>query len=159
MEKCTPGRLVSCSPYGLLLVAAPAHAMDVRSMIGVGIGAAQQLDGMAQRAQAAERRRQIQYQAQMRRYQLSQTKAGRRQLAREDRAARAQEQRNMRVMQGLMGAAIGGMLGGGGEGGSQSRDVWYRYPDSSSSGSGYSSAPSTPPISSWYGCSNGSAQC
>jgi hypothetical protein len=113
------------------------------AVINQGVGIIQEV-GRQQRAEDAQRRREAAAaQARQRRAALSKTKAGRAQLAREDRTARQRARQQEQMMMGIIGAVGASIVGGGGGGGSSRTEYYYEErsgrssspaPQSSSSG-------------------------
>ena len=80
---------------------------------GVGIGAIQEISRQQQAAEGRRQRAIAAEEARQRRIAMSQSKAGRAQLAREDRAARQRERAQQQFILGIAGAMLSG--GGGGD--------------------------------------------
>lgn len=142
----------------LTIATLPAQALDlrglgqVRTLFGVGQEMIEGITRSQREAEARQRRWQAQQRAEARRAKLSSTKAGRAQLAREDRAARLQAQRNQALAVGAFRAIVGSGGFFGGSGGNSRPEYRYEYVPGSSSGG------STPARSSgFYGnCHGGS---
>lgn len=149
--------LLSC----VLLMTAGAPDVNARDINPFALfGAAQQLANTITRenrkAAARERKREAAAREQARRAELSRTKKGRQQLAREEAQRRAERERNNRMIAGFLAGALAS------DGGSSSNSRRSGPPDdfdpnaSSRSAAPSASAPSAPPINSFYsGCHGG----
>lgn len=94
----------------------PRGAVDMGlGLLNEGIRQQKAADARRRAAEAARRE-------QLRRAELSKSKAGRAKLAREDAAARKRAKQQEQMYDGLARAIAGGILGGGGGGGSGGRN-------------------------------------
>jgi hypothetical protein len=123
--------------------------------VGIGSQVFGVILGTMERSAAEQRKREIYEREKARKAELRKTKAGRAQLAREER----EERRKQELMLGIGLAILGGAAGGGGGGGSPNSDPCENgrkasgCNDYDSPGNSQSSSPglSAPPISSFYG--------